>query len=124
MRDGAASAEDIERIKIQRVRDDNLEPPVDLPQRQNVVLGHQIFGNHVDDRGADHILLEIDVFHVELRGQSLGDVFFAAQLHLDQGLTYAPTVFGRVLHGTGHRLGRHHAPAHQQLTQLLFPLCH
>ena len=100
-----AEAQDVEHFQVERIVDRHAQLAVFHAQRQDQVLAHDVVGDQVDGVGRDGALLQVDVFHVVLRGQRLVDVGLAAQLEIDQGFADAQVLGLGVLQGLGDLVG-------------------
>ena len=113
-----AEPQQVQRLQVQGVGDDHLEPPVLVAHRQHHVLADQVGGDEVQLALIDH-LVQVDELEPELGGQGLGHVLLAAKLQLDQSLADPLAVLGGVLQGVRQGVGVDQAPTEQDVADFL-----
>ncbi len=116
----------VERLEIHRVVDQELQPSPLLLQRQHEVLLREVLRHqrHVD---AVAVLgaIEVQELDAELVGERLRDVLFLAGPGLDEGFADPPPAASRRRDRRLHLLGRHVTRFDEDFTELLANLaCH
>ena len=89
--DAAAHAkrQRVDGLEVQRIGDDDAQSPVFLAQRQDAALLDVALGDQTQAVGGDLDLVEVDILHVVLGGEGLGDVFLVNEAEVHQRLAHA-----------------------------------
>ena len=117
--------EHVQRAEVLRIGDDDLQASAFLAQRNHVMLANQVFRYRVHLRADHDVPLEVDVLHVELRCQGLGNVFLVSRPQHGQRLADSHALIAGVFQGFLDGRLRYNTPCYKDFSQpSLLVSCH
>ena len=78
--------EGVDGVDVGGVADDDTEGAVFFVEGEDLVLADEVGRDEVKVGGGEHGLVEVDVLHVVLVGEGLGDFFFGGELEIEDDL--------------------------------------
>ena len=118
-----AELQGVDGVDVGGVADDDSQDAVFLVDGEDEVLFNQVGGDQVEVGGGEHGFVEVDVFHVVLHGQGLGDFLLRGQFQIqDQLMERAMGLCGLIAGAQG-VAGFHRAHFHEDVGEFFAFSC-
>jgi len=93
-----AELEGIDGVDVGGVADDDAQDAIFFVQGEDLVLLDEVGRDKVEVGGGHGPLVEVDVLHVILEGEGLGDLFFGSEAKFQDDLMEGEARLGRLFH--------------------------